>query len=74
MLTDGVKVEKQLNTTRLAENMGNNGTLQPTNLERSAQAVAEYYYRALSRGAEDAFIFATEAVRSARNKNVFWRA
>lgn len=68
MLTDGVRVAKSLNTTRLAEKMGQHNILQPINLERTAQAVAEFFYKAVERGAEDVYIFATEAVRSAKNK------
>lgn len=68
MLTDGVRVEKFLNTTRLAENMGHHNILQPLNLERTAQAVAEFFYKAVEKGAEEVYTFATEAVRSAKNK------
>lgn len=71
MLTDGKRVQKKVNTTRLAEDMGEGNLLQANNLERSAQAVAEYYFLAEQSGAEKIFAFATEAVRSARNKRQF---
>ena len=34
MMTDGEKVEKRVNTTRLAENMDEMNTLQPVSIER----------------------------------------
>lgn len=71
MLTDGRRVEKRVNTTRLAENMGEMNTLQPVSIERTAQAVAEYYFVAMQNGAEDVYAYATEAVRSAKNKYKF---
>lgn len=52
MMTDGEKVEKRVNTTRLAENMDEMNTLQPVSIERTAQAVAEYYFVAMQNGAE----------------------
>ena len=71
MMTDGEKVEKRVNTTRLAENMDEMNTLQPVSIERTAQAVAEYYFVAMQNGAEDVYAYATEAVRSAKNKYRF---
>lgn len=68
MATDGSRVQKKVNTTRLAEHMGEGNLLQSVNLERTAQAVAEYYFEAVRRGADKVYAFATEAVRSARNK------
>ena len=50
MMTDGEKVEKRVNTTRLAENMDEMNTLQPVSIERTAQAVAEYYFVAMQNG------------------------
>lgn len=60
-----------MNTTRLAENMDEMNTLQPVSIERTAQAVAEYYFVAMQNGAEDVYAYATEAVRSAKNKYRF---
>lgn len=71
MITDGVRVQKKVNTTRLAENMGELNFLRPFNMERTAQAVAEYFFTAASAGATEIFAYATEAVRSARNKHAF---
>ena len=71
MLTEGVRVQKKVNTTRIAENMGENNMLHPVGLERMAQAVAEFYFLADSAGATDVFAYATEAVRSAKNKRAF---
>ncbi|MEG1613376.1 MAG: hypothetical protein RR357_04345 [Clostridia bacterium] len=71
MLTNGKLVEKQIETTRLADNMSEGGNLQPQNIERTAQAVAEYYYYAIGKGADVVFAYATEAVRSAKNRGVF---
>ena len=36
MVTDGKRVQKKINTTRLAENMGAANILQPVNSERTA--------------------------------------
>lgn len=70
MVTDGVRVQKKVNTTRLAEGMGEIGVLRHTNMDRSAQAVAEYFFTASAAGAEKVYCYATEAVRSARNSRV----
>ena len=60
MMTDGEKVEKRVNTTRLAENMDEMNTLQPVSIERTAQAVAEYYFVAMQNGAEDVYAYAKQ--------------
>lgn len=49
--------------------MGSRNILQSVNIERTAQAVAEYYYEAMMIGADEVFTYATEAVRSAANKH-----
>ena len=71
MVTDGKRVQKKINTTRLAENMGAANILQPVNSERTAQAVAEFYFQAVQAGAREVFVYATEAVRSAKNRHAF---
>lgn len=69
LLTDGDTRKKYVNTCRLAEGMTAGG-LHADAMARTAAAVKEYCQKA---GAENAgvYIFATEAVRSAKNKEVF---
>lgn len=69
MLTDGKAVEKKINTTRLVENVADGGYIQHENLENTAKAVADFHTLAKKKGAFKIFIFATEAVRSAKNGN-----
>ena len=70
-VADGKVLYKALNTTRLGEGIAEHSTLNRAAIERSADAVAHFYDRALSEGAERVFAFATAAVRSAHNRAEF---
>ena len=70
-VADGKVLYKSLNTTRLGEGIAQTGCLTCAAVERSALAVAEFYERALQEGAERVFAFATAAVRSAKNRELF---
>ena len=70
-VADGKVLYKSLNTTRLGEGIVQTGCLTCAAVERSALAVAEFYERALQEGAERVFAFATAAVRSAKNRELF---
>ena len=67
---DGVN-EKKLNTTRLAENLSLTGFLSDAAMTRSAEAVKEFYAEAQKSGYKNVCVFATEAVRAAKNGNDF---
>ncbi len=71
MLNDGVKtLSKTVKTTQLAKGMVD-GVLQPKAIERTAEAVSFFYDKAKIDGATDIFVFATAAVRNAKNKIAF---
>jgi len=72
MFVAGGKVlYKALQTTRLGEGLAEQPLLKPEAVERSALAVSDFYHRAKNEGAEQVFVFATAAVRSAENREVF---
>lgn len=70
-VADGKVLYKRLNTTRLGEGVAKYPRLNAAAIERTAQAVAEFYAQAKAGGAEGVFAFATAAVRSAENGNEF---
>ena len=70
-VADGKVLYKALNTTRLGEGLAEYPRLKPEALERTAQAVAEFYARAINEGAERVLSFATAAARSAENGREF---
>lgn len=71
MISDGDKsLKKYVNTTKLAEGLAKTGVLNDFAMERSLQAVCEFVQMAQKQNAQ-VHIFATEAVRSAKNGNVF---
>ncbi|MBQ8343291.1 MAG: hypothetical protein IJY21_04205 [Clostridia bacterium] len=70
-VADGKVLYKSLNTTRLGEGLANAPTLLPAAIDRTAQAVADFYQKGLLDGAEQVFAFATAAVRSAENRAEF---
>lgn len=71
MISDGDKsLKKCVNTTKLAEGLAKTGVLNDFAMERSLQAVCEFVQMAQKQNAQ-VHIFATEAVRSAKNGNVF---
>ena len=68
---DGKVLYKQLSTTRLGEGTAFSLCLKEEAIERTAKAVSAFAERAKREGAENIFAYATEAVRSAENKEVF---
>ncbi len=72
MISDGVKAQyKQIETTRLAEGLAKTNYLSETATERSAKAVLFFVNQAKAQGIEDIYIFATAAVRQAKNPQLF---
>ena len=71
LVADGNVLYKSLNTTRLGEGLAESSRLSPAAIERSAKAVAAFYEQAKSEGAERVCVFATAAVRSAKNRGEF---
>ncbi len=73
MLHDGVASRsKEIATTRLALGMGRERMLQPERMRETADAVRTFYRQAIERGAQT-YVFATAAVRGARNGGDFVR-
>lgn len=68
---DGKTLYKEKKTTRLGEGVQLIGNLLPEAIERSAQAVAHFFKKSKSEGAEKVYAFATAAVRSAQNGYLF---
>ena len=64
LVASGKVLYKRLNTTRLGEGLATAPVLKTEAIERSAQAVAEFYRQALREGAEQTLVFATAAVRT----------
>lgn len=59
------KLSKQVKVTKLAQNLSLNGYLCAAAMDRTMDAVLQFYNEAKGKGAE-VFIFATEAMRAAR--------
>lgn len=71
MLSDGeVSIKKYMNTTKLADGLDKTGYLQDSAIQRSLNAIKDFVVLAEEKGAE-VHIFATEAVRSAKNGHFF---
>lgn len=70
-VADGNVLYKTLNTTQLGEGLAHSPNLKEEAIERTAQAVAAFFIKAKSEGAEQTFVFATAAVRSAANRQQF---
>ncbi len=70
-VADGTILYKRLNTTRLGEGIAQAPVLKPEAITRTAKAIAEFYSQAKAEGAEEVFAFATAAVRTAENRQVF---
>lgn len=68
LLFDG---NKYTNNTQLAERLLQTGSLLPEAMERTKDAIVEFAKFAKENGAENVYPFATEAVRSAKNKEEF---
>lgn len=63
--------KKYLTNTQLAEKLVPGGNILPEAAARTAEAIKSFCRFALANGAEDVFVFATEAVRSAKNGEDF---
>ncbi len=70
-VADGTILYKRLHTTRLGEGLTKAPLLLPEPIERTAQAVANFYRQAVKDGARQVFAFATAAVRTAENRDLF---
>jgi exopolyphosphatase/guanosine-5'-triphosphate,3'-diphosphate pyrophosphatase len=68
LLYNGIKYNT---VTQLSENLFLDNLIKDIPMERTFIAVKKYYSLAKSLGAKDIFVFATEALRSAKNSNVF---
>lgn len=70
-VADGKILYKEVNTTRLGEGVAEAPILRKDAIERSANAVASFYEKAKSEGAQHVAVFATAAVRTAKNRAEF---
>lgn len=68
---DGKTITKLVKTTRLAEKMGDDCILQDQPIERTAKAVSFFVDQAKGFNVQKTYIFATAAVRQAKNKIKF---
>lgn len=64
-------VYKKINTTRLAMGLALTGNLDRDKMLATAKAIEQYVEEAKSKNCDEVFVFATEAVRSANNKDEF---
>ena len=73
LLSDGEKAieDKIVIRTQLAQDLANTGVLCEEAMQRSIAAIKELVDYAKGKGASEVWPFATEAVRSAKNKEVF---
>ncbi|MBQ8319934.1 MAG: hypothetical protein IJX81_03545 [Clostridia bacterium] len=71
VVADGKVLYKTLDTTQLGEGLAARPLLQKGAMERTAKAIARFFYQAKSEGADKVFAFATAAVRSAENRAEF---
>ena len=72
MVSDGVTtIYKTLETTQLSQGLQLTGYLNKEAMNRSIQAIEKLYKQAINDGANQVYVFATEAVRSASNKEEF---
>lgn len=65
------RVYKQINTTGLGRGLALTGELKEQNMLVTANAVEEFYREAERENCKEIYVFATEAVRSAKNRGVF---
>ena len=70
-VADGKVLYKRLKTTRLGEGLAQAPYLKEEAAERTAMAVAEFCSIAKQESAEDVFVFATAATRTAKNREIF---
>lgn len=72
LVSDGDnRVYKKINTTGLGRGLALTGRLQEPNMAETANAVEEFVAEAKRNGCEAVYAFATEAVRSAQNRQEF---
>ena len=71
LTSDGKTLYKRLSTTRLGEGLSYTGAMKEQNLENTAQAVSNFVQTATNDGADKLYAFATAAVRSASNRDMF---
>lgn len=71
VMADGKTLYKQLETTRLADGLAASGLLKAEAIERTARAVQLFAAAAELNGAGTPYVFATAAVRSAKNGSEF---
>ena len=71
MWADGKTLYKKMKTTRLGEGLNFAPVLLKEACTRTAEAVAEFVSEAKADGAENVYAFATAAVRSAENPELF---
>ncbi len=67
LVANGKVLYKRLNTTRLGEGLAKTNRLKAEAIERSANAVCDFFAQAKSEGAQQVLAFATASVRSAVN-------
>ncbi len=71
LVVDGNVLYKRLQTTRLGEGLATAPLLKEEAITRTVKAIADFYGQAKVEGAESTFVFATAAVRSAENREIF---
>lgn len=71
IMADGKTLYKRLETTRLGEGLSFTDKMSEAAIERTARAVSGFKAQAVADGAEKVYVFATAAVRSAKNGNMF---
>lgn len=65
------RLYKRINTTGLGRGLALTGNLQEENMLVTAEAIEEFFVEAREQGCDEIYAFATEAVRSAKNREVF---
>ena len=68
---NSVTIEKHVKVTKLAKGLGQDGSLCPESMERTADAVCFFVNKAKIEDVEKIYIFATAAVRSSKNGEEF---
>lgn len=71
IMSDGKSLLKTIDTTRLGERIAVNGFLLDEAMERTVLAIKRFRIFSLEYGVEKIYAFATAAVRSASNKEIF---
>lgn len=71
IMSDGKTLLKTLDTTRLGEKIADNGVLWDEAIDRTLKAVLKFKRLSEAEGVEKIYAFATAAVRSTENGNIF---